>query len=1088
MHDAPLKEPGMNITKTLPPLPNHTLDRERLLDRLLSWEDKKLVIIHGQAGQGKSTLAARYVGELSSPYVWYNMDREDEDPNLFLSCLGQAVQRAWPERIPRIPPMPQNLGNEAGMRQWVPRWAGQVFGNINSPGLIVFDDIHAAPSPSVNGEILKILLDSTPPHIRFMLISRTKPELEIAKLRAKKAVGELTGNDLRFNDAETHDLFCAIFGMRIAPHEAALINRTAEGWPAGLVLMHEYLATSSGAGSIEAFSSRKPADFQSQVFDYLAQEVFAHLLPGIQDFLLRTSITDELPSPLIERLTGLPGNARPGTTSVASVIEELRRKNLFVSITDDTATVVRYHALFRDFLLKKLLRQTPAAGVTKLYTLAAQYCRESGDRVREVNLYLASSQFKKAAAQIEASGRELIARGRTQTLLRWIAELPEKDRERPWFLFYRSVAARFTDPGAALALLEQALAGFRRDRPQPQREIGQMLCLCGIIEACFHSGGDFRKMARAATQAETLLDQSRGLSADTKARLLLSMGIAWFFIGKLEAGAEALSQALTLFRKLGDPFYQITCAIYLAPCALYQGDFSQAREALRIGFEADAAIQDEAGGRAALYLTKAMTALFEGNFIEAQECIDQCRNLSEAHALESIGFLSLDISGWLKIAQGDYPGAEALLRESKRKAEESKNAFFKGLAAHFLAIVYLFQNKLDKAKKESDVALAIRPQSDSRLFHGIYLIASGAIHLKLGETARAEKDLLSALRMLQQIKAAQQEANAHLTLARLYETKKKTAVALKHLQKGFTIGQDRGFTYYALFNSTELSALARKALAHGICTEYCENLLSRLSHARGAPRLHIHCFGGFRVKRGGNIVRDAEWKSKRAKVLVKLLISHDGHKVSREAAMEMLWPDASTDSLPMTLNSMLYRARKVLDANAGSEETASCIVQEGDLLSLNNSTVWTDVGQFLVHCETAGRMKLKKDLKKVVAEYEKAFTLYQGDFLPEDLYHDWAGATRDRLRLLHLKALQDAGGISETLGDRDKAATFHERTFSSDPCNETACRWLMTWHLSNGQRGEAVRIYERCERALSTELDLEPDVKTKKLFRTIIEH
>ena len=1086
MRDAPFLEPGMNITKNLPPQPNHTLDRERLLDRLISWEDKKLVIIHGQAGQGKSTLAARYAGELSTPFVWYNMDREDDDPIAFLSCLGQAVQRAWPERIPRLPPVPQNVATETGMRQGIPRWIGQVFGNINSSGLIIFDDVHAASSPAIHGEIFKMLLDSTPPPIRFMLISRTRPELEIAKLRAKKAVGELTGNDLKFNDAETHDLFCAIFGMRVAPHEAALINRTAEGWPAGLVLMHEYLAADPSADGIAALSGRTSSDFQSQVFDYLAQEVFSHLSPEMQEFLLRTSITEELPSPLIERLTGLPQNAKLGKTSVASVIEELRRKNLFVSTTNDTAPVVRYHALFRDFLVKKLAHRTPASGVAKLYTIAAQYYRETGDQVREVNLYLASSQFTKAAALIEAIGRELIARGRTQTLLRWIADLPTQERDRPWFLFYRAVAARFTDPASALVLLERALAGFRKEQRQ-SGDIGQMLALCGIIEVCFHAGGDFRRMARAAAQAKTLLDRNKGLSSEMKARLLLSMGIAWFFIGRLQEGADALSQALDLFRKHGDPFYLVTSAIYLAPCALYQGDFKLAREALRLGFEADAAIQDEAGGRAALFLTKAMTALFEGNFAEAQECIDQCRNLSDVHALESIGFLSLDISGWLKIAQGDYAGAEVLLKESKRKGEESRNAFFSGLAAHFLAIVRLFQNKPDKAKKESDFALSIRPQSDSRLFHGIYLIASGAIHLKLGEPARAEKDLLTALKMLQQIKAAQQEANAHLMLARLYEAKKKTDASLKHLQKGFAIGQERGFTYYALFTAAELATLARKGLAHDICPEYCESLLSDLSRAREAPRLRIHCFGGFRVKRGETVVRDSEWKSKRAKVLVKLLISHDGHKVARDAAMEMLWPDASTDSLSMTLNSMLYRARKVLDAGAKSEESSSCIVQEGDLLSLNSGAVWTDVGQFLLHNETAVRMKAKKDLKKTVAEYEKAFSLYQGDFLPEDLYHDWAGAMRDRLRLLYLKALQDAGNIAESLGDKEKASSFQERAFSSDPCNETACRWLMTRYLSNGQRGEAVRTYERCERALSMELDLEPDERTKKLFRSVIE-
>ena len=74
-----------------------------------------------------------------------------------------------------------------------------------------------------------------------MIISRTRPALEIAGLRAKRAIGEVTGSDLKFSDDEVHQLFCSIFGMPLAQNQAALINRNAEGWPAGLVLMHEYL-------------------------------------------------------------------------------------------------------------------------------------------------------------------------------------------------------------------------------------------------------------------------------------------------------------------------------------------------------------------------------------------------------------------------------------------------------------------------------------------------------------------------------------------------------------------------------------------------------------------------------------------------------------------------------------------------------------------------------------------------------------------------------------------------------------------------------------------------------------------------------
>lgn len=98
----------MNLTKILPPRTALTLERERLISRLLACEDRKLVIIHAQAGQGKSTLAAEYVRSLAKPAVWYNMDQEDDNPAVFLACLGEAVQRTYPDHVLRLPPAPQS--------------------------------------------------------------------------------------------------------------------------------------------------------------------------------------------------------------------------------------------------------------------------------------------------------------------------------------------------------------------------------------------------------------------------------------------------------------------------------------------------------------------------------------------------------------------------------------------------------------------------------------------------------------------------------------------------------------------------------------------------------------------------------------------------------------------------------------------------------------------------------------------------------------------------------------------------------------------------------------------------------------------
>lgn len=1077
----------MNPAKFLPPRPVRALERERLMNKLLGWEDKKLVIMHAQAGQGKSTLAASYAAALGAPFLWYTMDRDDDNPEIFLSCFAEALRRTWPRHASTLQPAPTKSRFSMGAPQHgLEQWFTQAFGALPSSSLIVFDDYCNAPASPALSALLTLMIANMSTHVRFLVISRSRPELGLTRLRAARALGELTGEDLRFSDAEVQELFSFVFHMQLSQNEAALINAAAEGWPAGLVLMHEHLASLPPGERSLAITDRRAAGFRTHVFDYLAQEVFSHLPPDLRRFLLRTSIVDYLSPPLMELLTGLPASSPDKGASVASMVADLNRRNLFVASTGSEASLIRYHALFREFLRKKLTTQTKPVELKRLYTRAAAYLLDEGDVVRSIDLLLASGQFDRAAGQMELRGERLIAAGQAHTLLRWIEALPLEYGSRPWFLFFRALACKFTDPRTSLSFFELAHKGFRSAKKRPHGASGLMLSLCGIIEASFHSSGDFKRMARAAETARALLRRPTRESAGARARLLLAAGMAWFFIGKLKHGSEALKEALEQFRKQGDHYYLITSAVYLTPCALYQGDFPLARDAVRKGLEANNAIGDDSGGRAALMLVAAMTALFEGNFAEAQERIDACKGLADTHSLESMAFLSLDVGGWLRIAQGDYRGAELMLKECKRRGEESKNAFFSASSAHLLAIAFLFQGKLDQAKTESDYALSVQSRSGSALFHAIYLIASGAIHMKLGLHRRAEKELLASVAMLREMKAGQQEANARLVLAQLYGKMEKPDKALEHLRQGFSIGRTCGFRYYALFSAAELAEMARSAVSQGICVDYCSDLLTGGAAARTAPLLKACCLGGFKMYRGADLITDAQWKSKRAKTLLKMLAAQDNGRLTRDQAVELLWPDARPRSFRATFNSLLHRARKVLEPEAAQGADGSCIRLEEELIMLDRKRVWTDAGEFLTCLESARAMKASRKLDAALQEYEKAIRLYQGDFLPEELYSDWAAPMRDRLRMQYAKALREAADIAEATGRRDRTLAFHERLFFSDPCNETVCCWLMMRYHTDGRRNDAIRTYERCERSLSGELDLEPGDETRKVYRSII--
>lgn len=87
-----------SLAKITPPSLHKILTRFRLQEVFEKNEDKKLVLIIGQAAQGKSTVAASYFQNSSRPSAWVNLGREDSDPVNFFYLLVQAVQRTFPER------------------------------------------------------------------------------------------------------------------------------------------------------------------------------------------------------------------------------------------------------------------------------------------------------------------------------------------------------------------------------------------------------------------------------------------------------------------------------------------------------------------------------------------------------------------------------------------------------------------------------------------------------------------------------------------------------------------------------------------------------------------------------------------------------------------------------------------------------------------------------------------------------------------------------------------------------------------------------------------------------------------------------
>ena len=101
--------------------------------------------------------------------------------------------------------------------------------------------------------------------------------------------------------------------------------------------------------------------------------------------------------------------------------------------------------------------------------------------------------------------------------------------------------------------------------------------------------------------------------------------------------------------------------------------------------------------------------------------------------------------------------------------------------------------------------------------------------------------------------------------------------------------------------------------------------------------------------------------------------------------------------------------------------------------------------------------------------------------LPEFPYEDWLLETRQRLDDLHVKGCLYAAQALLVRGQAVDAASWAQRAIESAPWLEEAYQSLIRALARQGQRSQALRVYEEAVAALHRELDVPPSPQTKWL-------
>jgi len=318
-------------TRLAPPrVGSAPVNRDKLLDRLHRHRNRKLTLVLGPAGSGKTMLLAQWRKQLierGAKVAWYNMGTDDD-----VTQVGAYVVESLRSADLEIRTDELHLFNRSGGKSRNSFLASLIDDLLDCAADIhlIIDDIHHGIAFNTF-QLLDAFIDALPENVHLVFGCRTRPLLNLLKLQTQEQLAELDFKDLRFDLEETGKFVSAQGLSNLAPPHIRRLHEMSDGWAAGLQLLlfslrketqpEHFFARHAGDASISQ-EGALVSYLESNVADYISTEEL--------DFLCAISVCRRFNRPLCEELTG---NARAG-----ELLRKFESEQLFLLPIDTPET------------------------------------------------------------------------------------------------------------------------------------------------------------------------------------------------------------------------------------------------------------------------------------------------------------------------------------------------------------------------------------------------------------------------------------------------------------------------------------------------------------------------------------------------------------------------------------------------------------------------------------------------------------------------------------------------------------------------------------------------------------------------------
>jgi LuxR family transcriptional regulator, maltose regulon positive regulatory protein len=807
----------------IPSMRPNQIIRPRLDDLLNGGLEKTLILVSAPAGYGKSTLVSRWLKETGIPSAWLSLDAGDNDPVRFLRYLLTALQPVAPGAGGNFPDMLQ--GAQPNQFENVINLLTNELAASADQLVLVLDDFHLINSEAVINIVL-YLIEHLPQHKHLALLTRIDPPLPLSRLRVRNQLVDIRADQLRFTRDEMIAFLNGTMGLTLSAEDLAAMELRTEGWIAGLQLAALSMQTNRDVhGFVSAFTGS-----HHYIVDYLVEEVLRLQPKKVSDFLLQTSILDNMCGPLCECVIEAgPERAADGQ----AMLETLEKMNLFVIPLDNERRWYRYHHLFADVLRKRLEQQHPLQ-LSELHQHASRWYEQNGLIAEAINHALAGGDQDSAIRLIAQNGPILLIGGELNALSNWIKTIESHSRTHPMILIIKAWLFILTGQHErSEEMLQKAEKLIPASEPNNEISWMQGAITTGRSYRSFMLG-DMNLTATYARQAVECLTDTDLVSRSIRGIAISLLGEASLMNGELEEARQASEEAKRISQAAGDTHVVIIINSALGRIFIEQGLLHKAseifEETLQIATRPDGKILVSAGET---YVEFSQVS-YEWNDLEnateqVNRCLAICRQWGQ-ETFEATGYVMMARLEWIR---GNMKASIKNMNLAEMMTNEHNFAFKYALRVKYgLVCLWLAQGNLEQASRIVQENCITANDDIPYLREMEYL---GLLRLLI---ARKEYDnsLILSQRLLQKAEAGKRTGRLIETLvlqALISQGAGDPDRALAALQKALALARPEGYIRTFLDEGEPMVRLLHLARSRQIETAYVTEVLSAMPEAAG---------------------------------------------------------------------------------------------------------------------------------------------------------------------------------------------------------------------------------------------------------------